>query len=148
MELEAAVQRDPTNAALWYDLGVKQQENERENKALQALERAVELDPSLLPAWLALAISYTNDNDRQGTHTSVSQWVERNDKYRASAAAFRAQNPLSENALLSEKFGNLIQCLIAMARSDTTGEIDADLQIALAVLLNTNEVPYISAFGF
>ncbi|KAJ2916806.1 hypothetical protein MD484_g3607, partial [Candolleomyces efflorescens] len=139
LELEAAVQRDPTNAALWYDLGVKQQENERESKALQALERAVELDASLLPAWLALAISYTNDNDRQGTHTSVSQWVERNDKYRAAAAAFRAQNPLGEHALLAEKFSNLIQCLIAMARSDTTGEIDADLQIALAVLLNTNE---------
>ncbi|RXW22970.1 hypothetical protein EST38_g2873 [Candolleomyces aberdarensis] len=139
LELEAAVQRDPSNAALWYDLGVKQQENERESKALQALERAVELDPSMLPAWLALAISYTNDNDRQGTHTAVSQWVERNDKYRASAAAFRAQNPLSENALMAEKFSNMIQCLIAMARSDTTGEIDADLQIALAVLLNTNE---------
>jgi hypothetical protein len=27
-----------------------------------------------------------------------------------------------------------------MARSDTSGAVDADIQIALAVLLNTNEV--------
>ncbi|KAF5317247.1 hypothetical protein D9611_003865 [Ephemerocybe angulata] len=139
LELEAAVQRDPLNAAAWYELGVKQQENERESKALQALQRAVELDPSLLSAWLALAVSYTNDNDRQGTYASVSQWVARNDKYRHAAEAFRAESPLSENALMTEKFGNLIQCLIAMARSDVTGEVDADIQIALAVLLNSHE---------
>lgn len=137
--MEAAVQRDPLNAAIWYELGVKQQENEREGKALQALQRAVELDPSLLPAWLALAISYTNDNDRQGTYQSISQWVNRNDKYRASADAFRAANPLSENAVMTEKFTHLIDCLIAMARSNT-GEVDADIQIALAVLLNSHEV--------
>ena len=139
MELEAAVQRDPSNAGIWYELGVKQQENEREGKALQALQRAVELDPSLLPAWLALAISYTNDSDRQGTYQSVSQWVSRNEKYRAAAEAFRAEHPLSQGAVMTEKFTHLIDCLIAMARSNA-GEVDADIQIALAVLLNSHEV--------
>jgi len=38
---------------------------------------------------------------------------------------------------LVEQYSQLIQCLITMVRS--TGEIDADIQIALAVLLNSNE---------
>ncbi|KAL9711601.1 hypothetical protein Ac2012v2_004672 [Leucoagaricus gongylophorus] len=53
LELEAAVQRDMTKARAWYELGVRQQENEREHQALQALKRAVELDPTHLPSWLA-----------------------------------------------------------------------------------------------
>lgn len=135
LELEAIVQRDMTNASAWYELGVKQQENEREHKALQALKRAVELDPTHLPSWLALAISYTNDNDRQGTYDSVEEWVKRNEKYAnipydAAGAAHLSMN---------ERYAKLIDQLIAMARSDSGGEIDADTQIALAVLLNTNE---------
>jgi len=38
-----------------------------------------------------------------------------------------------------DAINKLIQCLISVARSDTSGEIDADIQVALAVLLNTNE---------
>lgn len=128
------------NAAIWYELGVRQQENEREHKALQALQRAVELDPTLLPAWLALAISYTNDSNRQGTHDAVAEWVTRNTKYSNPVSAFQASRPAQENMASHEKFSRLIDCLIAMARSDTAGEVDADIQIALAVLLNTNEV--------
>ena len=126
------------NAIAWFELGVKQQENEREYKALRALQRAVELDPSHLPAWLALAISYANDNNRKGTYDAIYEWVNRNTKYQDVMQQFAAQNVSSS---LVERYSQLIQHLIAMARSNTTGEIDADIQIALAVLLNTNEVP-------
>ena len=37
LELEAAVQRNAADATAWYELGVKQQENEREQQALLAL---------------------------------------------------------------------------------------------------------------
>ncbi|TFK44386.1 hypothetical protein BDQ12DRAFT_672889 [Crucibulum laeve] len=139
LELEAALQRDLNNASAWYNLGVKQQENEREHKALQALQRAVELDPTHLPTWLALAISYTNDSNRQGTYDAIQEWVTRNEKYQPAVQSFRALNPESANAHLSERYSRLIQCLIEMARSDVSGNVDADIQIALAVLLNTNE---------
>jgi peroxin-5 len=138
--LEAAVQRNIENAAAWFELGVKQQENEREYKALQALQRAVELDPSHLPAWLALAISYTNNSNRQGTYDAIYEWVNRNTKYQDPVQQFFAQNPRSMSSPMAERYSQLIQCLITMVRSNTTGEIDADIQVALAVLLNTNEV--------
>ncbi|KAJ7747335.1 hypothetical protein B0H16DRAFT_1663672 [Mycena metata] len=139
LELEAAVQRNMTDASAWFDLGVKQQANEREKQALQALTRAVELDPSYLPAWLALAISHTNDGNRQGTHDAIHNWVQRNERYGGAVARYRAAHPEREGMPIGERFGNLIQCLIEMARSESGGEVDADIQIALAVLLNTNE---------
>lgn len=128
------------DATAWYELGVKQQENEREHKALQALQRAVELQPSHLPSWLALAISYTNDNNRQGAYDAIYEWVGRNDKYTEAVHAFRTLNPENATGSLGERYSQLISCLITMARSDVSGEVDADIQIALAVLLNTNEV--------
>ncbi|KAF9010527.1 hypothetical protein BDQ17DRAFT_1387762 [Cyathus striatus] len=120
LELEAAVQHDMLNA---------QQENEREHKALQALRRAVEIDPTHLPTWLALAVSYTNDGNRQETYNTIREWVLRNEKYATA----------NTSAYITERYNQLIQCLIAMARSNLSGEVDADIQIALAVLLNTNE---------
>jgi peroxin-5 len=139
LALEATVQRDPTNAAVWFGLGVKQQENEREQQAIQALERAVDLDPTHLSAWLALATSYTNDCNRSGTYHAIKQWVDRNKKLEAAVQRFRIQEPLSSSASSTERFDHLIRCLITTAQSDTSGEIDPDIQIALAVLLNTNE---------
>ncbi|KAF8210544.1 hypothetical protein K438DRAFT_1904013 [Mycena galopus ATCC 62051] len=103
------------------DLGVKQQANEREKQALQALTRAVELDPNYLAAWLALA------------------WVDRNARYKTAVAHYRAAHPDVADASITERFASLIQCLIEMARSELGEAIDADIQIALAVLLNTNE---------
>ncbi|RPD59867.1 TPR-like protein [Lentinus tigrinus ALCF2SS1-6] len=139
LEMEAAVQRDPTNAARWYELGVKQQENEREQKAVQALRRALELDPTHLAAWLALAISHTNEGNRSGAYSAIREWVERNERYSAAVAQFRALNPESEDARSSERLQNMMQCLMSIVREHAGGEIDADIQIALAVLLNTNE---------
>ncbi|KAK7005741.1 hypothetical protein R3P38DRAFT_2556191 [Favolaschia claudopus] len=139
LELEAEVQRNMTDASAWFDLGVKQQANEREKQALTALARAVELDPSHLPAWLALAISHTNDGNRTGTYDAVRQWVDRNEKYAPAVARHWSAHPERVDAAIGERFSALIQCLIEMARGDASGVVDADIQIALAVLLNTNE---------
>jgi len=137
------VQRDPTNARAWYELGVKQQENEREQQAIWALQRALELDPTHLPSWLALAVSYTNEGDRHGTYEAVQNWVRNNAAYRDIVAAYDANNGAASSG--TDEFQALIDCLIAMARGVSqpgmsNTEIDADVQIALAVLLNTNGV--------
>ncbi|KAF9051151.1 TPR-like protein [Hymenopellis radicata] len=139
LELEAVVQRDPSNAQAWYDLGVKQQENEREQKALQALNMAVELDPSHLSSWLALAISHTNDGDRHGTFTAIYDWARRNARY-SDATESQLESLSSESAIWDQNSSHqLIDCLMTMARLGSSGGVDADVQIALAVLFNSNE---------
>ncbi len=136
--MEAAVQRDLTNAQAWFELGVKQQENERERQAISALERALQFDPTHLPSLLALAISYTNEGDRHGTYQAVQSWVRENERYHDIVPAFDA---LDTGSSEGDEFQKLIGCLIAMARATQgSAEVDADVQIALATLLNTNEV--------
>jgi peroxin-5 len=144
LEMEAVVQRDPSNARAWYELGVKQQENEREQQAISALQRSLELDRIHLPSWLALAISYTNEGDRRGTYEAIQNWIKYNGAYRDIVDAYQVGDGGESNG--TDQFQKLIGCLIAMARGlsrpGTGGddELDADVQIALAVLLNTNEV--------
>ena len=134
------MQRDPTNAAAWYELGVKQQESEREQKALHALQRSVALDPTYMPAWLALAVSFTNDNHRAGTYNAIREWLNRNEKLAPLVAHYRASHPeVSEEMSTARQYTDLVECLMHVIRSDASGEIDADVQIALAVMLNTNE---------
>jgi peroxin-5 len=137
LQMEAAVQREPNNTQAWFELGVKQQENERERQAISALQQALQTDPTHLPSWLALAISYTNEGDRHGTYEAIRNWVKHNERYRDIVSALEAQGTGSDNEV--DEFQKLISCLIAMARGTQGTEVDADVQIALATLLNTNE---------
>lgn len=136
LEREAAVLDDPQNAEAWYKLGVKQQANEREGKAIQALQKAVELEPSMLPAWMELAVSYTNDGNKTETYSAISEWIERNPKYTEAVAQWKQNNGHSFPLAVE----GLIDCLVTLARSVSDDDLDADVQIALGVLLNTTEV--------
>jgi peroxin-5 len=117
---------------------VKQQANEREDKAIQALRRAVELDPSLLAAWLELAVSYTNEGDRSHAYDAIENWIDRKDIYTDAVRSWKESK--AGPSLKADRAQDLIGCLIAMARSMPGGAVDADVQIALGVLLNTSEV--------
>ncbi|KIK67222.1 hypothetical protein GYMLUDRAFT_156531 [Collybiopsis luxurians FD-317 M1] len=139
LELEATVQRNMSDATAWFELGVKQQEQEREMQALQALAQATELDPAYLPGWLALAVSYTNDGRRLEAYDAIRQWVTRNETHRAIVSQHFSRFSETENTTPQEKFSHLVQCLITMAQQSAVGQIDADIQIALAVLFNSNE---------
>ncbi len=133
LELEEEVQRDITNARKWFELGVKHQENERENKAIQALKRAVELDPSFLDAWLALAMSFSNEGQRVEAYGAIEKWVESNQRYADVVKGLKPGSP-------GGKRDALVDSLVAMIRSVDGGQVDADTQVALAVVLHTSEV--------
>ncbi|KAG8765375.1 hypothetical protein FRC16_008069, partial [Serendipita sp. 398] len=135
LEREAAVLKDPSNAMAWFNLGVKQQANEREAKAIQALRKALELDPSMLPAWMELAVSYTNDGNRNEAYNAITEWINHNPKYNEAVARWKAGRDLSSPLSV----GDLIDCLVTMARSTADDDVDADVQIALGVLFNTTE---------
>ncbi|KAG8690184.1 hypothetical protein FRC11_013294 [Ceratobasidium sp. 423] len=138
LEHEAIVQRDPTNAQAWFALGVKQQENEREQHAIDALREAVLQDPSCMPAYLALAVSYANEGDRASVHQAIGDWMA------GRGAQVRKVGGLGELgvkegvASVEEIHQEYISGLLNMARQ-SSNEIDADIQIALGVLLNTME---------
>jgi len=148
LELEASVQRDPKNVQAWFALGVKQQDSEREQKAIEALRRAVELDPEYVPPWLALGVSHTNESNRAQAYGAIREWVKRHSKFPqttlAMSGGFKDEvfEPGSERSQKS-MYEGLIACLIEIVRNASGNEeeqgIDADVQIALAVLLNSNE---------
>ncbi|WVO12844.1 hypothetical protein L204_100452 [Cryptococcus depauperatus] len=124
LELEARVQEIPTSHEAWYTLGLKQQENEREDQAILALSKVIQIEPTFRPAYLALAVSYTNENEGEAACTMLDRWINlgQNDQQ------FEAiTEPDSRSAL--------IERLINIARRNPS-QIDADVQVALGVLFN------------
>ncbi|KAL8293513.1 hypothetical protein RQP46_000214 [Phenoliferia psychrophenolica] len=147
LEHEAAVQRNPRDPQGWLSLGIKQQENEREELAIKALNRALELDPDMGAAYLALAVSYTNENERARAYESIDRWIDslasmgryprEVDNYRDLFGKLPdtsgGQAPRHEYLT-----GLLIQ--MAQSRAGKDGaDVDADVQIGLGVLFNTSE---------
>ncbi|PLW42488.1 hypothetical protein PCASD_04636 [Puccinia coronata f. sp. avenae] len=158
LQKEKEVLSQPESATAWYELGVKQQENEREEMAIQALQQAIKLDPELTDAILALAISYSNENRRAEAFEEIERWIRvetsRVPKYRQAAlrhSSVEANNVIGvsekaaaeESQKLGAKHGELTGRLIELARLggrvDGTASVDPDVQIALGVLFNSND---------
>jgi peroxin-5 len=131
LELEAAVQQDPRDAEAWLALGLKQQENEREDAAIRALAKATQLAPETRAAYLALAVSYTNEGRDENAHAALEKWIEL-----GSPAGTHSQTP-GESA--DERQARIIDSLIQIARM-SPDDLDADVQVALGVLFNSSEV--------
>ncbi|OWT42085.1 peroxin-5 [Cryptococcus neoformans Bt1] len=125
LELESEVQKDPTSHEAWYALGLKQQENEREDQAILALSKVIQLNPQYRPAYLALAVSYTNEGENEAACTMLEDWIKLKDIKNATGA----------DGQKGRNRDKLIESLIEIARQ-TPHEIDADVQVALGVLFN------------
>jgi len=57
LAFEAEVQKNPKNGQAWYRLGTVQQENEKEQPAISALNEAVLIEPQNMDATLVCAFS-------------------------------------------------------------------------------------------
>lgn len=134
LELEAAVQADPTDHSAWYALGLKQQENERESAAILALGKVVQLDPDYRPAYLALAVSYTNEGELQMANRMISKWID----LAPMASQLSAGVVRDEDESWREGQKVLVERLIGLARMSPE-ELDPDVQVALGVLFNSGE---------
>lgn len=145
LEREADVQLSPHDPVAWLNLGLKQQEAERESLAIAALQRALELDASLKEAWLALAVSFTNDNIRGKAYDAIEKWVDCKTEYAEVAKQYRALNSVGlvdgSTMTTTERHHFLTGLLVEMARAGTGVEhgVDADVQIALGVMFNASE---------
>ncbi|KAK4054253.1 hypothetical protein OIV83_001279 [Microbotryomycetes sp. JL201] len=141
---EADVQQDPRDPQAWLALGIKQQENEREDMAIKALKQAIELDPNMGEAYLALAVSYTNENERSLAYQAIDRWIDtlgasryarEVDNYRDMFGPLPTANSRDKHDYLT---GLLIQ--LAQSRAEVDGaDVDAEVQIGLGVLFNTSE---------
>ncbi|GAA5898233.1 tetratricopeptide repeat protein [Sporobolomyces salmoneus] len=152
LQHEADVQTDPHNASAWFSLGIKQQENEREELAISALQRAIELDPTVArgAAHLALAISYTNESRRGAAYEQIDKWVDvvarsnENKVYTNEIEQYRNLFGASLPQTSTERHQYLTGLLIRLAQSGTEammveGGVDADVQVAMGVLFNSSE---------
>lgn len=145
LEKEAAVLQDPTNAQAWYDLGIKQQENEREPQAILALSKSISLSLSSAPlattfdfpasvqirpaevtrqlaaAHLALSISHTNNADRPATLLALSTWVETIAKLSEPYATVLQKQPAMLGMSPRERHDWLVGVLVEFARCGVLG---------------------------
>ncbi|SGY13720.1 BQ5605_C010g05955 [Microbotryum silenes-dioicae] len=140
LQKEAAVQKRPHDPQAWLALGIKQQENEREEMAIQALRQALSIDPELGEAHLALAVSYTNENERPLAYEAVDKWVDKlgQTRYKREVDAYRDLfGILPEQQHIRHEY--LTNLLIRLAQSRESDDVDAEVQIGLGVLFNASE---------
>ncbi|KAI9482299.1 hypothetical protein BX667DRAFT_466442 [Coemansia mojavensis] len=132
MAMESAVTQNPQDAAMWLQLGLKQQENEQEQAAIAALRKAISLNPESLDAHLALAVSYTNEGYQMDAYDELHEWIARHDRYKSLVP-----ETAPENMSNSQTRKDYVQDLyIKAARMAPGQDWDPDVQIALGVLFN------------
>jgi len=131
LALEAAVQQDPSNSQAWTSLGLARAENDQDKLAIQALEQAVAIDHGNLPALMALAVSQTNEYNKDKAALALQQWLIQNPKYTQLTKGFQQPPP-------SEGNDNLIKMVTSMyieaARQSST--VDPDVHTALGLFYN------------
>lgn len=104
LALEAEVHRNPQNSKAWQYLGQAHAENDKDTQAITCLARAVEVDPQNLEALAALAVSYTNDFNREKALDVLETWLQRHPDYNAIPAGTRPP-PAGERDFYMDAWG-------------------------------------------
>ncbi|BFZ62016.1 Peroxisomal membrane signal receptor PTS1 [Saitoella coloradoensis] len=134
LAFEAACQKDLARSEAWAWLGFAQAQNEKEEPAIRALDRATKIDPANLQALMALAVSYTNEGYDTASYLTLEQWI--TTKYPQLA-------PSTPPAVTNNRFQvheRVTELFLRAARQSPNGvEIDADVQVGLGVLFYGDE---------
>ncbi|KAF9971289.1 Peroxisomal membrane signal receptor PTS1, partial [Modicella reniformis] len=129
LAFEAAVQQDESNSRAWMMLGNVQAQNEKEEPALRALEKSIQVDPTNLDAYMNLAVSYTNEGYDHQAYLTLERWLVT--KY----PDITTVNPTPKTFISSwETHARVTDLYLQAVRNAPTGEMDADLQVGLGVL--------------
>ncbi len=137
--MEAAVQQDPQNSNAWYSLGLKQQENERESQAILALSKSISLDPTNRDAYLAIAVSHTNEGNFSNANEMLEKWIDLGEGLDVGHTSSSGSTGREEGWEMGQK--RLVERLIDLARRNPES-LDPDVQVALGVLFNSTEVSF------
>lgn len=128
LAFEAVVQKDPLNSEAWMHLGNVQAQNEKEEPAIRALEKAVETNPGNFSALMSLAVSYTNESYDQAAYQTLEKWITQ--RYPDLVGGRTAPN-LSNPFELHEHVTSLF---LDAARQAPEHGMDPDVQVGLGVL--------------
>ena len=134
LAFEAAVQKDPQHVQAWCQLGSAQAQNEKEAPAIRALEQALKLDPSNLPALMGLAISYTNEGYDSTAYRTLERWLATKYPQVVSLNNLTPEGEMgfTDRHILHDKVTDLF---IRAAQLSPDGEhMDPDVQVGLGVL--------------
>ncbi|KAI8100185.1 uncharacterized protein BX664DRAFT_323091 [Halteromyces radiatus] len=135
----------PVDAIYWYELGISLQDMEQDKDAIDAFQQALALDPSMVDAWLGLAISYTNEHQRGKAYDCLEKWLENNGKYMMYSKSS------NKNNIMKDRYTSLVDQYLAVARSapgnlgtthvrtnletnDESTPMDEDVQVILGIL--------------
>ncbi|KAI9481683.1 MAG: hypothetical protein EXX96DRAFT_595360 [Benjaminiella poitrasii] len=128
MAFEAVVQKNPQDSEAWMHLGNAQAQNEKEEPAIRALEKAIEVDPGNLQALMSLAVSYTNESYDHAAYQTLERWITQKYPHLAGDQLPEAASPFE----LHDRVTNLF---LTAARQAPEGQLmDPDVQVGLGVL--------------
>ncbi|KAF2365750.1 Tetratricopeptide-like helical domain [Trinorchestia longiramus] len=132
---EAAVQQQPQLPKAWYLLGQAHAENEQDEKALPALRKCVELDPTHDKAWMALATSYTNESEQTLACLALKSWLRCSSDYSSLVSDTEISNQPLASTLAPKSLIEEVQSLY-MKAANQRATIDPAVQGGLGVLFN------------
>lgn len=144
---EVDVQRRSKSEA-WRRLGEAQAMNERETQAIRALEEAIKIDEGNLEAYMALAISYTNEGYDSAAHSTLEKYMQRAYPHikpePLPASIVGAKDPIQgtlsptgDNPWAS--LNRVTSLFLQAAREgNASGRIDPEVQVGLGVLFYSN----------
>ncbi|KAG2229344.1 hypothetical protein INT48_004095, partial [Thamnidium elegans] len=129
LAFEAVLQNNPVNSEAWMHLGNVQAQNEKEEPAIRALEKAIETDPGNLQALMSLAVSYTNESYDHAAYQTLERWITQ--KY----PNLVGNQQLPEAASPFELHDRVTDLFLTAARQAPDGQgMDPDVQVGLGVL--------------
>eukprot|EP01132_Coremiostelium_polycephalum_P004187 gene4187-5238_t len=134
--LESEVKRNPENALAWMYLGMAHAENDKDVEAITCLQKSIRLDPNNLQARIALAVSFTNNYQKEAALEILPQWLKNKPEY-AHLLKNRPIEEAYENSFLDTwKRHTMTTELFLDAARLRPNDPDPDVQTILGLLFN------------
>ncbi|KAK9457591.1 hypothetical protein V1511DRAFT_455628 [Dipodascopsis uninucleata] len=138
LAFEAAVQKNPEHIEAWSRLGEVQAQNEKEDPAIRAFERTLQLDPSNQIALQNLAVSYINEGFENAAYATLERWIAT--KYPRIIAQARRQEPELADADQFRLHERVTELYLRAAQLSPEGmSMDPDVQVGLGILFYGSE---------
>ncbi|EGC36495.1 hypothetical protein DICPUDRAFT_47119 [Dictyostelium purpureum] len=133
--LESEVKRNPENATAWMYLGIAHAENDQDGKAITCLLKSINIEPNNIKARLALAVSYTNDYQKESALSTLEEWLQRSPVYSNLYREFKG-NADPDSFMDTWKHHEFTNNLFIEAARLRPNNPDPEVQTALGLLYN------------